>query len=141
VTTTTAPSLPDVSTLYGQHVRLRPATSTAKPATRLAAGDEFGFLADLGNDGEIVAVHARKKPNEVRLFRREDYLIEPYPYLRIHVFHYPYRDPFWTWCREVGGDVYDYVGDLPRCGGRAEAWQAASEWLAAAEAKIREVAQ
>lgn len=138
MTTTTALALPDVSALYGQHVRLRPVNSTAKPTTRLAAGDEFGFLADLNNGGEVIGLHARRKPNEVRLFRREDYLIEPYPYLRVHVFYYPYHDPFWTWCREVGGDVYDYVGDLPHCGGRAEAWQAASEWLAAAEARIRE---
>lgn len=124
--------------LYGRHVRLRPVGSTAKPTERLAAGDEFGFLADLGNDGEIFALHARKKPNEVRLFRREDYQVEPYPYLRIHVFFYPYRETFWTWCREVGGDVYDYVDDLSRCGSHAEAWQAANEWLAGTAAKIRE---
>lgn len=124
--------------LYGQHVRLRPATSTAKPTERLGPGDEFGFLADLGNGGEVLALHARKTPNEVRLFQRENYQVEPYPYLRVHVFFYPYRDPFWTWCREVGGDVYDYVGDLDRCANHAEAWQAAQEWLAAAEANVRE---
>lgn len=128
-----------LSARYGQHVRLRPITSAAKPTEHLAAGDEFGFLADLGNGGEKVGLYARRKPTEVRLFRREDYSIDPYPYLRVHVFFYPYGDEtFWTWCREVGGDVYDYVGDLNRCSNHAEAWQAANEWLARTEAKIRE---
>lgn len=139
MTITTASTLPNVSILYGQHVRLWPMASTAKPARRRTVGNEFGFLADLGNDGEILGLHVRRRPDEVRLFRRGDYLIEPYPYLRIHVFFYPHGDdPFWTWCREVGGVVHDYTGNLSRCSGRDEAWQEAHEWLAATEAKIRE---
>jgi hypothetical protein len=128
----------DLSALYGQHVRIRPFDSTAKPTTRLAVGDNFGFLASLGDGGGIIGLHARKTPDEVRLFRAEDFRVELYPYLRVHVFYVSGADSYWTWCREVGGDVYDYVGDLPRCAGHAEAWQAANGWLTATEARVRE---
>jgi len=75
----------------------------------------------------------------VAAFQLDQYRIEEYPFRRVHVFFYPYGDdPFWTWCREVGGDVLDSYSGLDRYGSRNEAWAAAREWLAATEAKIRE---
>lgn len=125
--------------LYGRHVRLRPAGSIAKPTTRHGIGDAFGFLVDIGSSTHL-ALRRRHDPDDVRVLPADAYRIEPYPFRRVHVFFYPYNDEnFWTWCREVGGDVLDSYSGLDRYGSRDEAWTAAQEWLEKALAKDAEV--
>lgn len=139
-TLTTAPPAPDLAALFGRHVRLRPAGSNAKPTTRHGTGDLFGFLADIGST-TYLGLSRLYEPSHVRLVVATDYTISLCPYRRVHVFWYPYRDPFWTWCREIGGVVHDDYDGLPKCGSRTEAWDAAHEWLAAWAKKDAEAAR
>jgi len=139
MTITTAPTLPDVSTLYGRHVRLRPVNSPAKPTARFGPGDSFGMLIDLGSLTHA-GLNTRYEREQVAAFQLDQYRIEEYPFRRVHVFFYPYGDEhFWTWCREVGGDVLDSYSGLDRYGSRDEAWTAAQEWLEKSLAKDAEV--
>lgn len=119
--------MPDPYGLFGQHVRLRLADKP--PNARHCTGDRFGFLVDL-NSPTVVGLHDRDDLGHIRACWLDGYQIQTYPFRRVHVFFYPYReDTFWTWCREVGGAVLDSYSGLSRYDSQAEAQLAAQEWL------------
>lgn len=122
----------DHAALFGQHVRIRPAD---KPANaRYCADDRFGVLVDLGSH-TVAGLRDRGDTANIRACWLDGYRIQPYPYLRIHVFWWQ-QEECWSWCREIGGDLYDHSHSLPRFDSRTEASDAGWKWLADTEAAL-----
>lgn len=118
--------------LFGQHVRLRLATKS--PTSRYEYGDRHGYLTDLDSPTFVgLSGDGDQSSGGTYAYRLAEYQIAAYPRYRIHIFRWAAED-CWSWCREVGGDVYDDARFLPRFASAEEAWIAAHEWLTTAAA-------
>lgn len=124
---------PLTTDLYGQFVRIAP---TGSDAFRHVAFERFGFehfgiLTDLGSTG-LGLIDA---DGDTLVYPADEFDVRPWSRRRVHVFWYGHGRNYWTWCREVDGEINDYFEGLPRCADHADALAKALAWLAKVAAK------